>query len=62
MLLHNTQNLDDDLGSGSDEHLTLASSFGVDNVVETVVEDGDSDHFGGVLLMSGGWGEKKRKM
>ena len=45
VLLHDAQNLDDDLGSRSDEHLTLASSFGVDNVVETVVEDGDSDHF-----------------
>ena len=49
MLLHDRQDLDDDLGSGPDEHLPLASSFGVDDVVQTVVEYGDTGHLEGML-------------
>jgi hypothetical protein len=45
VLLHNGQNLDDDLGSGPDQDLPLTPSLGVDDVVKTIVEDGNSDHF-----------------
>lgn len=48
MLLHNRQDLDDDLGGRSDQDLSLSSSFGVDDVVQAVVKDGDSDHFDGL--------------
>lgn len=33
MTLHDTQELDNDLGGRTDEHLTLASALGIDNVV-----------------------------
>ena len=49
MLLHNGQNLDDDLGGRSDQDLSLSSSLGVDDVVQAVVKNGDSDHFEGFL-------------
>lgn len=48
VLLHNGQDLDNDLGRGSDQDLLLTPSLGVDNVVQTVVKDGDSDHFAGI--------------
>lgn len=35
--LHDTQELDDDLGGGADKHLALAAALGVDNVVKAVV-------------------------
>ena len=35
-------------------YLTLSSSLGVDDVVEAVVEDGDSDHFGETFFERGG--------
>ena len=33
MSLHNTQKLDDDLGRGADQDLSLSASLGVDDVV-----------------------------
>jgi hypothetical protein len=33
MTLHDAQELDDDFGRGSDEHLALTPTFGVDDVV-----------------------------
>lgn len=33
MALHDTEKLDDDLGGWSDEHLTLAATLGIDDVV-----------------------------
>jgi hypothetical protein len=50
VLLHDGQDLDDDLGGRSDQDLTLSSSFGVDDVVQAVVKDGDSDHFDGLSV------------
>ena len=49
MLLHDTQELDDDLGARSDEDLSLAGLLGVVERVERIVENGSLDHFGGVL-------------
>lgn len=48
MLLHDTQELDDDLGRRTDEDLALASLLGVVDGVERIVEDGSLDHFVGV--------------
>lgn len=50
MLLHDTQELDDDLGAGSDEDLTLACLFGIVDALESVIEDGSLDHFDGWWL------------
>ena len=50
VLLHNRQDLDDDLGGRSDQDLSLSSSFGVDDVVQAVVKNGDSGHLGGLLF------------
>lgn len=47
VFLHDAQELDDDLGAGSDEDLTLASLLGVVDALESVIEDGSLDHFGG---------------
>ena len=47
MLLHDTQELDDDLGARSDEDLTLSSLLGVVERVESVVKNGSADHLGG---------------
>jgi hypothetical protein len=48
VLLHDSKELDDDLGGRTDEDLTLASLLGVVHGVERIVEDGSLDHFGGV--------------
>lgn len=45
MLLHDSQEADDDLGGRSDEDLTLSTLLGVDDVVKAVGEDGDT-HIG----------------
>lgn len=37
MALHDTEELDDDLGGRTDENLALATALSVDNVVEAVV-------------------------
>lgn len=47
--LHDLEELDDDLGGRSDHDLTLASLLGIVDGVESVVENGSADHFGGVL-------------
>ena len=44
MLLHDAQELDDDLGRRTDKNLALATSLGIDNAVEAVVEDGNANH------------------
>ena len=63
MLLHDTQELDDDLGARSDEDLSLAGLLGVVERVERIVENGSLDHFGGVWieLLDSHEGEKKKK-
>lgn len=47
VFLHDAQELDDDLGAGADEDLTLASLLGVVDALESIIEDGGLDHFGG---------------
>ncbi|KAI6772351.1 hypothetical protein HG530_003309 [Fusarium avenaceum] len=47
--LHDSEELDDDLGRRSDQDLALASLLGVVDGVKRIVEDGSADHFGGVL-------------
>lgn len=47
--LHDLQELDNDLGAGSDHNLTLAGLLGVVDGVERIVENGSADHFGGLL-------------
>lgn len=48
MLLHDLEELDDDLGGRADQDLALAGLLGVVDAVEGIVEDGSADHFGGV--------------
>lgn len=48
MLLHDGQEFDDDLGARSDQDLTLAGLLGVVDALESVIEHGGSDHFGGI--------------
>lgn len=48
MLLHDVQELDDDLGRRTDEDLALASLLGVVHGVKRIVENGGLDHFVGV--------------
>lgn len=55
MLLHNTEELDDDLGAGSDHALSLACLLGVVDRLERIVENGSLDHVGGI-----GWIRKGR--
>lgn len=47
MLLHDAEELDDDLGRRPDQNLALAGLLGVVHSVEGIVEDGSLDHFGG---------------
>lgn len=47
VLLHDGQELDDDLGGRTDQDLALASLLGVVDGVKRIVEDGGLDHFGG---------------
>ena len=47
VLLHDAQELDDDLGGRTDEDLALASLLGVVDGVKRIVEDGGLDHFDG---------------
>ncbi len=44
LLHHDREELDDDLGGRADEHLALATSLGIDDGVEGVVEHRDADH------------------
>lgn len=45
--LHDSQELDNDLGRRSDHDLTLAGLLGIVDGVQAIVEDGSLDHFGG---------------
>jgi len=45
VLLHDLEELDNDLRGGADKHLTLASALGVRDVHQGVVEDRDQYHF-----------------
>lgn len=45
MLLHDAQELDDDLRAGADENLALAALLSVVDGVERIVKDGSLDHF-----------------
>jgi hypothetical protein len=47
VLLHDAQELDDDLGGRTDQDLTLASLLGVVDGVKRIVEDGSLDHCDG---------------
>ena len=47
VLLHNREELDDDLGGRSDQDLALASLLSVVDGVERIVEDGSLNHFVG---------------
>jgi hypothetical protein len=47
VLLHDLQELGDDLGGRADHDLALAGLLGVVDVLESIVEDGSLDHFGG---------------
>jgi hypothetical protein len=49
VLLHDSQELDDDLAGRADQDLALASLLGVVDGVERIVEDGSLDHFDGVI-------------
>lgn len=58
VLLHDSEELDDDLGGRTDQDLALASLLGVVHGVEGIVEDGSLDHFGGIefeILKSKRW-------
>jgi hypothetical protein len=50
--LHDGQELDDDLGAGTDQDLALASLLGVVDGIERIVEDGGLDHFDGYARFS----------
>ena len=45
VLLHDRQELDDDLGAGSDHDLALAGLLGVVDALESIVENRGADHF-----------------
>jgi hypothetical protein len=47
VLLHNAQELDDDLRRRPDEDLSLTGLLGIVDGVEGVVENGSLDHFDG---------------
>ena len=47
MTLHDSQELDNDLGRRTDHDLALAGLLGVVDSIEAIVENGSLDHFGG---------------
>jgi hypothetical protein len=47
MLLHNREELDDNLGRRADQDLSLSRLLGVVDGIERIVEDGSLNHFGG---------------
>lgn len=51
MLLHDLQELDDDLGGGADQDLALASLLGVVDVLQSIVENRSANHLDGVLVV-----------
>lgn len=48
VLLHDSQELDDDLGARSDQDLALACLLGVVDGLERIVENGSTSHLGGI--------------
>lgn len=48
MLLHDREELDNDLGARSDQDLALAGLLGVVDRVKSVVQDGGADHLDGI--------------
>lgn len=44
MLLHDRQELDDNLGGRTDNDLALAATFSIVDAVQAVVQDRDADH------------------
>jgi hypothetical protein len=52
VLLHDRQELDDNLGAGSDHDLALASLLGVVDGIERIVENGSANHFVGCIRFS----------
>ena len=59
MLLHDRQELDNDLGRGTDENLSLSTLLSVVDVVQTILQNGDSDHY--KILQKGGRGRGMSK-
>ena len=53
VLLHNGEELDDDLAARPNEDLALAALLGVVDGVKRIVEDGSLDHFGDVEILDG---------
>lgn len=51
VLLHDLEELDNDLGRRSDHNLALAGLLGVVDVLESIVENGGADHLDGVVLV-----------
>lgn len=47
MLLHDREELDNDLGAGPDQDLALSRLLGVVDGVKRIVEDGGLGHFDG---------------
>ena len=45
VLLHDAEELDNDLGGGAHHHLALACLLGIVDCVEAIVEDGSANHF-----------------
>jgi len=48
VLLHDLEELDNDLGGGPDHNLALAALLGIVERVEGIVKDGSADHLGGI--------------
>ena len=44
VLLHDLQELDDDLGGGTNKDLTLSTLFSIVNALESIVQHADTDH------------------
>ena len=51
MLLHDSKELDNDLGGRTDHDLALASLLGIVDGVERIVENGSLDHFDGIEIL-----------
>lgn len=49
MLLHDVQELNDNLRRGTDHDLTASHLLGVVHGVERIVKDGSADHFDGIV-------------
>lgn len=58
VLLHDTKELDDDLGGRTDQDLSLSGLLGVVDGVQRIVEDGGLDHFGGWRFSDRGCGNE----